>query len=96
MMRTPKCPACASKISILDIGERFVCPACQAPLRSSGKGKVIPFEIAAFVIFGFPLGFLISYGQYVMAVGLGLVWIGLEIAVRNAAVKLERDDGTRI
>lgn len=82
-------------ISFLDVGERFKCPSCQVDLRSRGRGNVIAFEIAAFFVFGFPLGFLIFYERYIFAVMLGLVWFALEVVVRNAALRLERDDGTK-
>jgi len=88
-MRKPQCPGCGAPISFLDVREQFSCPSCQRALKSTGRGSIVAFEIAAFVLLGFPLGFLIWHESYFFAVTLGVIWSAVEIVVRNGAIRLE-------
>jgi ribosomal protein S27E len=85
----PTCPACHKTISFLEVRKAFNCPHCGSALTSSGQGKVLAFEIAAFLILGWFLAAAVIYEHYIVAALVLAIWLIAEYFVRNVSLTLE-------
>jgi len=73
-MLSKKCPSCEFKISILDVGDSFRCPNCDAVLNSN-SGDVIKFALIFVGLIVTPIVWGVSGGNVFQAIIVEIVLI---------------------